>query len=121
MGRAKILAGGGGEIRTRGPRSGRRFSRPVVSTAHPPLRLRNQKPTELLCAPCLRIQSRCYYCRLTYRKGVANERTSPNAAGIEDRDDRRRETHIINYSIAKSVPDWASGLLPALSTEIKRS
>src|SRR5688572_20694293 len=30
--------GGGGEIRTRGPRSGRRFSRPVVSTAHPPLR-----------------------------------------------------------------------------------
>jgi hypothetical protein len=29
--------GGGGEIRTRGALSARRFSRPVVSTAHPPL------------------------------------------------------------------------------------
>jgi hypothetical protein len=33
----RAVIGGGGEIRTRGPRSGRRFSRPVVSTAHPPL------------------------------------------------------------------------------------
>ena len=34
----RASAAGGGEIRTRGPRSGRRFSRPVVSTTHPPLR-----------------------------------------------------------------------------------
>src|SRR5215813_3408671 len=34
----EVCAGGGGGIRTRGPRCGRRFSRPVVSTTHPPLR-----------------------------------------------------------------------------------